>query len=100
MRISDWSSDVCSSDLVLFGDRVQSNRRRVIFERQNAAGDRFTRTSRANVDQVLRTVAGLETDPGNRPAVRFADIRPRRDNGPVYSVGGKDRKSTRMNSSH
>src|SRR3546814_15824090 len=49
----------------------------------------LARTRRANVYQVLRAVARLEADARDGPAVRFADIRPRRDHGPINPIGGK-----------
>src|SRR3546814_13603726 len=32
MRICDWSSDVCSSDLATFGDATQSTRERILYD--------------------------------------------------------------------
>src|SRR3546814_8863840 len=44
MRISDWSSDVCSSDLALFGDAARDGGRLEISERR-----RVNRTEREKV---------------------------------------------------
>src|SRR3546814_6881352 len=66
MRISDWSSDVCSSDLVLpIGDR----RQRMGDARRRMAGRVDHHIGRRMRDQRLRVL----TDPGGPTIDRFAD---------------------------
>src|SRR3546814_2749600 len=90
MRISDWSSDVCSSDLLVDeGDIAKdfrlgkdvSSRHRLIFR-----GKREGRSACAN-DQVIEA-----------RGVAFAH-RPL-DLTAATQVTNRDRKSTRLNSSH
>src|SRR3546814_8999207 len=97
MRISDWSSDVCSSDLDRQRDRQPGGEHQAA-EPQDAA-DRVERWKGAprrqraiavdeNVDQHEMTVGG-EEERGREHREELADRR----------TGG-DRKSTRLNSSH
>src|SRR3546814_2006346 len=98
MRISDWSSDVCSSDL-------RSGRDRAVVERVVAAhparriGAELARLALVGQLAAARTVAG-------RPAPHILVI-----TAPAHRIGGAvaalgkrgaaaDRKSTRLNSSH
>src|SRR3546814_4968874 len=106
MRISDWSSDVCSSDLAAFDGRYLAK----MFK------DKIAPVKAALLDQ--RIVAGL----GNIyvcEALHLAGIEPGRASGRISKqrlerlavaikevlsaailAGGSDRKSTRLNSSH
>src|SRR3546814_2131732 len=92
MRISDWSSDVCSSDLV--------RPRAPDHQRIAAHGEHF-----------FAVVGGL--DPGGEPSRRGVDLRSGEVGGqpqqrpvrqrlflPAPYGGREDRKSTRLNSSH
>src|SRR3546814_1932820 len=86
MRISDWSSDVCSSDLPAIASRNSAQSATV-----RAIGP--------------CTASGLKardvTPRGTRPAVGRSPTTPQKDAGmrsePPMS---EDRKSTRLNSSH
>src|SRR3546814_9675456 len=101
MRISDWSSDVCSSDLPVAAT----------YDCLFRIADAYRRaTVGVRYDQLV----ALETDPADVAIVRQGLHFPRRDvdglrhlrrmnafvavfDGPA---AGQDRKSTRLNSSH
>src|SRR3546814_2054411 len=107
MRISDWSSDVCSSDLGLEADLVaiaattalrdalqarfdaHANRYPPPGDRQNlfalAAGE-----AAGPLQAGLVTAAAFVLDQGNGTLAAQVDALP----------GDEDRKSTRLNSSH
>src|SRR3546814_9213118 len=97
MRISDWSSDVCSSDLRLCGDLAWRHRLPDDFE----CGD-----VKLGIDSpTAQRAAG--TDPAIRIGVRCHAARtmvdPDRDlRGLPWTdaLWSGDRKSTRLNSSH
>src|SRR3546814_979530 len=98
MRISDWSSDVCSSDLgigprVLVGPDLCAG----VLQRVVAGGHALpqVRVSPARLHQVLQT----------RIALRHRRIAARRAVANLLKAGHlvvaePDRKSTRLNSSH
>src|SRR3546814_2127219 len=110
MRISDWSSDVCSSDL----ERTFAERRGITF------GERVTEIVKAVPEKARGMFDGLRLSLGGpdreamtpeRERSMFADFRPTprshepdrsdglaRDAQPMRAAG--DRKSTRQNSSH
>src|SRR3546814_2927171 len=103
MRISDWSSDVCSSDLVLFCE----------VEKQGGASTSSARTElRAMVS--LSAVRRLAPRGDRLDAVhdRIDRLARRRRVGALLrelaavhdlferGAGARDRKSTRLNSSH
>src|SRR3546814_6494576 len=93
MRISDWSSDVCSSDL------VKVERRDVLAERKDEAAAKVTFREAArqyhaenkaawkSAVYARQWLASLE----NHAFTKLGDI-------PTGGIG--DRKSTRLNSSH
>src|SRR3546814_2119750 len=98
MRISDWSSDVCSSDLV-FGEARQ---RHELLHLLDAAV--FGR--RAQETQLARTAVGapeiraVDNDPTAQPR-RDQDVEKARQRLPEPELHlARDRKSTRLNSSH
>src|SRR3546814_1907722 len=110
MRISDWSSDVCSSDLVaqvaadrrarLAGDREVEPiaLRRLRVRAQNlhliAVGDRGPERHDAAVDLGAdRLIAEIGVH-------RISEIDRRRALGKLEQLARGDRKSTRLNSSH
>src|SRR3546814_2244050 len=95
MRISDWSSDVCSSDLdrlvvarhlddALDHRAVEAQRRRGVHDGEEAR----------LLDQLRRGEAVAEA----HQLQRVEDARPPQRIGVEHLVG--DRKSTRLNSSH
>src|SRR3546814_9448695 len=107
MRISDWSSDVCSSDLVEY-DNVMNDQRKVIYEQRGEIIDSET------VDEVMtamraETVNSIIADacpPGSYPEqwdveamkerlANILDLAP-----PIADwMQEEDRKSTRLHSS-
>src|SRR3546814_9530173 len=102
MRISDWSSDVCSSDL--FGEvrrdagtgLYENNAVAALFQDLLDLGGREAAEIRARFPQVLRRVGGYNLDAlaPNGPTNNLAHLL-------VGSEGTlADRKSTRLNSSH
>src|SRR3546814_5128521 len=95
MRISDWSSDVCSSDLLSTSDDMPEPLSPDRFNEEKAAytvrgaGQPDLETGIAAIRETLKTLPP-------RPGVyRMQDAR-----GDVLYVGKADRKSTRLNSSH
>src|SRR3546814_1805752 len=104
MRISDWSSDVCSSDLDLILLDVAAVPARQHGERDRAAAidrempladDRIAR-------QALEIVAQIEAarDAAGQGFREFVDERRLIDPAPLALDRALDRKSTRLNSSH
>src|SRR3546814_7686538 len=97
MRISDWSSDVCSSDLGCHGPRGDfAWRDRVIGERSVRPLQWCTCTAERCVmrHDTFSVPSVLDTaEPG-------ADGEVERWDGDAFSAVDGDRKSTRLNSSH
>src|SRR3546814_6445011 len=108
MRISDWSSDVCSSDLRCFVDRA-ALRDAGIVEQQIDAAELFDHLF-ARADQVrlaahvTMDVERLSTERTQRAqrlcAARVIEIADADAAAVARVVFGQDRKSTRLNSSH
>src|SRR3546814_8338273 len=101
MRISDWSSDVCSSDLI-GGDHLALGRRQPLaVDLGGAVAAVGEQRRRADPGAGGDPVRHLYPAGWHRPLVRL-----QQDEGP--DVGGAvaaaakvlDRKSTRLNSSH
>src|SRR3546814_1419281 len=104
MRISDWSSDVCSSDLVAHAGALRRTRPCLapghvvapvepdyvdILDEEEVGGNlRYAAAGEAHGDD-----AALGRDTAQRPV---EDVAPDR----VEDHVGADRKSTRLNSSH
>src|SRR3546814_5023723 len=101
MRISDWSSDVCSSDLrcTLRGQAFAGDDRGDVLEGRRRAARPRTRLRldgpgrRADVPQ-LRDPARALLEASGRAAA------PQRDRARPAAACRVDRKSTRLNSSH
>src|SRR3546814_3667196 len=114
MRISDWSSDVCSSDLIADDDVARPRREAVERAKSDVAGTAggiqqlqagprvqpvdhgrlpqpVHAAGHAIVHQVIAPGDGLKDSPYQRRLLRLADLA-------VADMG--DRKSTRLNSSH
>src|SRR3546814_10020450 len=113
MRISDWSSDVCSSDLV----DVRSPRRHIVDGTVGAAaqeGREMQSQSKILDDMAKLASSALGVAAGMRSEVeaRFReqlerlltqmDLVPREEFDAMAAVAtaARDRKSTRLNSSH
>src|SRR3546814_1341801 len=105
MRISDWSSDVCSSDLLDLG--VAAEALRLLAHVEHRQAEPFGDPRRegdagglATGDAVDRLVAGLAL---NQRAGEVHELRAGAREGDdlaAVDVDGADRKSTRLNSSH
>src|SRR3546814_1827663 len=76
MRISDWSSDVCSSDLFLAGFG------QVVRQQKHAVGTGFLRGLRAFDGE-----AGGAARPGNNGHLVTARVDGRLDDGRVFAAG-------------
>src|SRR3546814_3609814 len=100
MRISDWSSDVCSSDLLLLEVRRRLRDR-------GAAGGSADLSSLLDLVAIGTVADMVRLDRNNRVLVGAGLARIRRGRGnagvqALIAVAGRDRdrKSTRLNSSH
>src|SRR3546814_3036940 len=104
MRISDWSSDVCSSDLMarlIQGSVTKHNlmpRPRVVINRSGGAGaEGFldVKASAGDPHKIIITLSNLFTTPmATGTPFSWKDLTP------VAMLALEDRKSTRLNSSH
>src|SRR3546814_3038335 len=105
MRISDWSSDVCSSDLVELLDDLLTHREHIAVPDRERVG-----IVDAEVARVFRLQAGADRQilEVNRRAQHAARENVLLDEVALVAVfvedlradGDADRKSTRLNSSH
>src|SRR3546814_7896495 len=98
MRISDWSSDVCSSDL----DGLVEQDRAADVLRQVGRGQQQLAVGAAVLLVVLDPDAGEALGDGAGGFVDGDDALARRDHGQggFGKLFDTDRKSTRLNSSH
>src|SRR3546814_3205112 len=100
MRISDWSSDVCSSDLFVPGDSERKFAKArdigadvLILDLEDAVAPSMKDIARARV-------AALLDDRSPRDWAFFVRVNPF-DTGMTFDdLAAVDRKSTRLNSSH
>src|SRR3546814_2608951 len=113
-RISDWSSDVCSSDLLLLGLEQRIEGMEEFFLRGVLAGEELDVVDEQRVDRAeaqLELVHALgaqgldhRTDELLRTQVQHLAVRvvlAHQVAGGVHQVGlAQDRRSTRLNSSH
>src|SRR3546814_3711024 len=83
MRISDWSSDVCSSDLMQHGQ----------FRRRRPVGPQHVEETVFRVVRILHAAKPVKADFERRS--RSSDV-----GGAGEKAATVDRKSTRLNSSH
>src|SRR3546814_3792205 len=109
MRISDWSSDVCSSDLALRGERIDIGRPgqtdrigprlRALLKRE-AEPDRGLARCACDQDLTRPILALLLELVGDQPA----DQEQWSEHRPIVMVRGaialQDRKRTRLNTNH
>src|SRR3546814_4024251 len=99
MRISDWSSDVCSSDLELQEDRFvepeleAADIERTLVEECAGAGE-------LQLADVARNHAHQEEDENGRSEQGRNHHEQPLDQIRVHQAMPRDRKSTRLNSSH
>src|SRR3546814_1751674 len=100
MSISDWSSDVCSSDLVALGQRPREDFDLAIVETEAAIDGGDLRLDRALVRQQGAGLAALDDGRRDRRAVDVGERLRGEDDAGVLLAQRLDRKSTRLNSSH
>src|SRR3546814_3911771 len=110
MRISDWSSDVCSSDLKLraqeaFVDRRRAQQQRVARLVAQFAGDQPRLADQRTVVEQFRHAAVGELVATRIPGMAMRDAVWKRVCEQVaeamrLDIARRDRKSTRLNSSH
>src|SRR3546814_4751703 len=99
MRISDWSSDVCSSDLIAFNTGAETGKGRALAREGRASlvvDEEKPPYSFVKVDGTVSLSDDLDE------VRRFATIIGGRYMGRdrAEEFGARDRKSTRLNSSH
>src|SRR3546814_8906266 len=108
MRISDWSSDVCSSDLSAYGELMRRHREPVYRLVRGHIGDADAALD-VTQQSFIAAFAALARYDGARPfrvwMARIAinkchDWTRRRAVRRLFSFALPDRKSTRLNSSH
>src|SRR3546814_6565752 len=99
MRISDWSSDVCSSDLT--GPFLLPCRRVIVSAASLSPVVRGPRSFPASGDllafEAVDLVERILHAPEYRAGALVVEVVP---DPPAYRRGRPDRKSTRLNSSH
>src|SRR3546814_9181606 len=99
MRISDWSSDVCSSDLVAEARAPMPTHRVDLVDEDDARRgllglfEHVAHTRRTDTDEHLDEVRARNGEEGH---ARLTRDRAREQR----LAGARDRKSTRLNSSH
>src|SRR3546814_7842428 len=103
MRISDWSSDVCSSDLVVTASKRAENLSDVPMSITAISGDSLREKGITDIQGLVKVTPGLSyTDSGQGTpvfslrGVGFFET----SIGARPTVSVYDRKSTRLNSSH
>src|SRR3546814_5598492 len=100
MRISDWSSDVCSSDLQQEAAAQLAAQQQA---EQKAAAEREAAqqaaAEREAAQRAAQQRAAQQSEPAEPKVVSASDLRPISTPAPRYPIEA-DRKSTRLNSSH
>src|SRR3546814_1830173 len=105
MRISDWSSDVCSSDLGAEHEQAARGLHLLALRLDLGLDSRFGRVTLRAFGHVLQFVEDAELDIAAKLDVGAAPGHVGRDRDPALAarLGDDmrlDRKSTRLNSSH
>src|SRR3546814_4988881 len=113
MRISDWSSDVCSSDLHLTAEVRRIGARRIaprgaaegVASQQTGkpAMPSFDIVSETDLNEVDNAIAGMQREIATRYDFKGSKCSIERKEAVLTIVADddlKDRKSTRLNSSH
>src|SRR3546814_9528818 len=105
MRISDWSSDVCSSDLIIGAQRKTVGQPFAIDEMFIAGPAGKTRSgglriAAAGIEQQAAAVGKDELGLSSQRLDVLARLKADADSGAVEKGLAEDRKSTRLNSSH
>src|SRR3546814_9636352 len=104
MRISDWSSDVCSSDLRVVDDLAQRDRPALLLARPAQDAERDRAAVGGREENLRLALAGKR--PGHMEGIAHAGDDRRRigrhrvARDPARQRVRRDRKSTRLNSSH
>src|SRR3546814_7775138 len=104
MRISDCSSDVCSSDLffladhVVMGDKVLPGA--AYLEMARAAVELASTDTGTTGIRLKNVVWARPFIVGDQPVSLHIGLRAEQDRRIAYRIYSKDRKSTRLNSSH
>src|SRR3546814_8060104 len=97
MRISDWSSDVCSSDLIDTGHNFDEV---IAFRDKKVAELGETLIVRSVEDSIARGTVALRKASDSRNAAQATTLLEAIEEFGFDACIGGDRKSTRLNSSH
>src|SRR3546814_5737270 len=111
MRISDWSSDVCSSDLIqdyYLNENIVAmsdvdTRALVRHIRDKGAMNAIISSETTNLDELKEKLAGVPSMAGLELSSEVSTTEPYtygNDDAPIREAALEDRKSTRLNSSH
>src|SRR3546814_4069085 len=102
MRISDWSSDVCSSDLIAIDDQLaEPGRAGDVGALADIDEDRAVETAAGGAGKVVLLGHAAGTAKGSRPLSRSCGGMTGTLRGfTPFTLSAIDRKSTRLNSSH
>src|SRR3546814_7036635 len=107
MRISDWSSDVCSSDLIdadkltaAIGSDGKSIPLEAAYEHSLQYAPSIADNTRASLSNGLAALAHSEYGQLVLASLPGLSSDSARKIGEAYETLGEDRKSTRLNSSH
>src|SRR3546814_5733788 len=102
MRISDWSSDVCSSDLgaPIIGFNVRPNAKAREIAKREKVRFMYHDVIYHLTDEVRKEMAGELGPERVETVVGRAEVKDVFPAGKRDKAAGLDRKSTRLNSSH
>src|SRR3546814_5719364 len=88
MRISDWSSDVCSSDLIVAGDPIRSQSE----SDERACDDNGTQSSQSDATQC--PVSRHQSMQSSKPLIRLLALWLGRRSFPTQSARGRSEEHT------